>query len=212
MATIGLRDLYRAPITTGSDGKETYGTPVKMAKAISAELTVEAAEAILYADDGADEVVKEFVKGEIKLGVNDLLPADLAALWGRRRTATTWFTLPATTKRRTSQSASAQGRRAERINTFGFTKSNFPFRTKPTTRRATGSNFPRRKSSGSSSSATTACGRRNTFPSRRTTLQRLGLRQYVNRTRTRHNKTEYRKGAKAGSRTGLPALLLYERN
>ena len=66
MATIGLRDLYRAPITTGSDGKETYGTPVKMAKAISAELTVEAAEAILYADDGADEVVKEFVKGEIK--------------------------------------------------------------------------------------------------------------------------------------------------
>ena len=31
MATIGLRDLYRAPITTGSDGKETYGTPVKMA-------------------------------------------------------------------------------------------------------------------------------------------------------------------------------------
>lgn len=83
MATIGLRDLYRAPITTGSDGKETYGTPVKMAKAISAELTVEAAEAILYADDGADEVVKEFVKGEIKLGVNDLLPADLAALLGQ---------------------------------------------------------------------------------------------------------------------------------
>ena len=36
-----------------------------MAKAISAELSVEVAEAILYADDGADEVVKEFVSGEI---------------------------------------------------------------------------------------------------------------------------------------------------
>lgn len=83
MATIGLRDLYRAPITTGDNGTETYGTPVRMAKAISAELSVEVAEAILYADDGADEVVKEFVSGEITLNVNDLLPADLAALLGQ---------------------------------------------------------------------------------------------------------------------------------
>lgn len=58
MATIGLRDLYRAPITIGTSGAEEYGTPVRMAKAISAELSVEVAEAILYADDGADEVVK----------------------------------------------------------------------------------------------------------------------------------------------------------
>lgn len=83
MATIGLRDLYRAAITVDEDGKETYGTPSRMAKAISAELSVEVAEAILYADDGADEVVKEFVSGEITLNVNDLLPADLAALLGQ---------------------------------------------------------------------------------------------------------------------------------
>lgn len=82
MATIGLRDLYRAPITTNTDGVETYGAPVKMAKAISADLSVEVAEAILYADDGADEVVKEFISGEMKLNVNDLLPADLADLLG----------------------------------------------------------------------------------------------------------------------------------
>ena len=85
MATIGLRDLYRAPITIGDDGAEEYGTPVKMAKAISAELSVEVAEAILYADDGADEVVKEFVSGELTLNVNDLLPADLAALLGQKQ-------------------------------------------------------------------------------------------------------------------------------
>lgn len=47
MATIGLRDLYRAPITIGTSGAEEYGTPVRMAKAISAELSVEVAEAIL---------------------------------------------------------------------------------------------------------------------------------------------------------------------
>lgn len=83
MATIGLRDLYRAPITTSEAGVESYGTPMRMAKAISAELSVEVAEAILYADDGADEIVKEFVNGELTLNVNDLLPADLAALLGQ---------------------------------------------------------------------------------------------------------------------------------
>lgn len=83
MATIGLRDLYRAPITVGEGGEETYGTPVRMAKAISAEMSVEVAEAILYADDGADEVVKEFVSGELTLNVNDLMPADLAAILGQ---------------------------------------------------------------------------------------------------------------------------------
>ena len=71
MATIGLRDLYRAPITVGESGEEKYGTPVRMAKAISAEMSVEVAEAILYADDGADEVVKEFVSGELTLNVNE---------------------------------------------------------------------------------------------------------------------------------------------
>lgn len=87
MATIGLRDLYRAPITVDEGGKETYGTPVRMAKAISAEMSVEVAEAILYADDGADEVVKEFVNGELTLNVNDLLPADLAAILGQTQDA-----------------------------------------------------------------------------------------------------------------------------
>jgi phi13 family phage major tail protein len=83
MATVGLRDLYRAPITADQSGKETYGTPVRMAKAITTELSVEVAKAILYADDGAAEIAKEFVSGELKLKVNDLLPADLAAILGQ---------------------------------------------------------------------------------------------------------------------------------
>ena len=87
MATIGLRDLYRAPITVDESGKETYGTPVRMAKAISAVMSVEVAEAILYADDGADEVVKEFISGELTLNVNDLMPADLAAILGQTQDA-----------------------------------------------------------------------------------------------------------------------------
>ena len=60
MATIGLDKLYYAPITEDANGEETYGTPVQLAKAISAELSVVLAEATLFADDGASEVVKEF--------------------------------------------------------------------------------------------------------------------------------------------------------
>lgn len=72
MATIGLDKLYYAKITEDADGNETYATPKQMAKAISADLSVELAEAILYADDGASEVVKEFKSGTLSLGVDTL--------------------------------------------------------------------------------------------------------------------------------------------
>ena len=72
MATIGLDMLYYAKITEGENGDETYGTPTKLAKAMSAELSVELAEATLYADDGASEIVKEFKSGTLSLGVDDI--------------------------------------------------------------------------------------------------------------------------------------------
>ena len=53
-------------------GEETYDTPVQLAKAMSAELSVELAEATLYADDGAAEIVKEFQSGTLTLGVDDI--------------------------------------------------------------------------------------------------------------------------------------------
>lgn len=49
MATIGLDKLFYAPITEDENEEETYGTPVQLAKAISVELSVELAEAVLYA-------------------------------------------------------------------------------------------------------------------------------------------------------------------
>lgn len=72
MATIGLDKLYYAKITEDAEGNETYAKPVQLAKAISAELSVELAEATLYADDGAAEIVKEFKSGTISLGVDDI--------------------------------------------------------------------------------------------------------------------------------------------
>ena len=73
MATIGLDRLYYAPITESPiTGEETYGTPIMLAKAISAELSIELAEATLYADDGLAEIIKEFKNGKLSLGVDDI--------------------------------------------------------------------------------------------------------------------------------------------
>lgn len=83
MATIGLDKLYYATITEDlATGEETYSRPTQLAKAISAELSVEVAEAILYADDGASENVKEFKSGTVTLGVDDLGTDAAAALTG----------------------------------------------------------------------------------------------------------------------------------
>lgn len=88
MATIGLDKLYYATITEDpATGVETYGTPTQLAKAISAELSVEVAEAILYADDGASEIVKEFKSGTLTLGIDDLGVEAAAALTGAQTDA-----------------------------------------------------------------------------------------------------------------------------
>lgn len=82
MATIGLDKLFYATITEDKDGNETYGTPIQLAKAISADLSIELNEATLYADDGQAESVKEFKSGTLSLGVDDIGNEAAAALVG----------------------------------------------------------------------------------------------------------------------------------
>ena len=72
MATIGLDGLYYSKITEGTGGAETYGTPVRLAKAIKADITINANSEPLYADDGISEQVDEFKDGTISLGVDDI--------------------------------------------------------------------------------------------------------------------------------------------
>ncbi len=84
MATIGLDKLYYAKITEDTSGNETYGTPIQLAKAMKADLSVELAEATLYADDGPSEVVKEFKSGTLSLGINDIGKTAAEDLTGAR--------------------------------------------------------------------------------------------------------------------------------
>jgi len=84
MATIGFKDVFMAEVTEGIGGlPDTYGDPERLAKGITAELTVNAAEAALYADDSVDEFVREFSDGELKIGVNDLASTVTAKLLGQ---------------------------------------------------------------------------------------------------------------------------------
>ncbi|HOW22799.1 MAG TPA: phage tail protein [Sedimentibacter sp.] len=84
MATIGLDKLYYAKITEGENGEETYGTPISLAKAMKADLSVELAEATLYADDGPAAVVKEFKSGTLSLGIDDIGTAAAEDLTGAK--------------------------------------------------------------------------------------------------------------------------------
>lgn len=82
MATIGLRDIYQADVIEDANGNETFGTPKRLAKAISAKLAVTLADGTLYADDGVDEQVSEFASAKLTLEVSDLADEDVADLLG----------------------------------------------------------------------------------------------------------------------------------
>ena len=84
MATIGLDKLYYSKITEGENGEETYGIPISLAKAMKADLSVELAEATLYADDGPAAVVKEFKSGTLSLGIDDIGTAAAEDLTGAK--------------------------------------------------------------------------------------------------------------------------------
>lgn len=84
MATIGLDKLFYSKITEDENGEETYATPVPLAKAMTAELSIELAEATLYADDGALEIVKEFQSGTLTLGIDDIGTAVAEDLTGAK--------------------------------------------------------------------------------------------------------------------------------
>jgi phi13 family phage major tail protein len=81
--TIGLRDLFYATVEEDASGHEVYGKPERLAKAIKVDLSVEKAEATLYADDAVDATFSEFIKGKITLNVNDLEPGKESVLLGQ---------------------------------------------------------------------------------------------------------------------------------
>jgi phi13 family phage major tail protein len=67
-----MDSLFYAKITEGANGDETYGLPKILAKAIKADMSIELAEASLYADDALAHAIKAFKGGKLSLGVEDI--------------------------------------------------------------------------------------------------------------------------------------------
>ena len=63
--TLGLKDLYYA-VCTEADGAESYGTPKKMAEAMSADLSVKTADGSLYADGTLSVSVTELTLTDLR--------------------------------------------------------------------------------------------------------------------------------------------------
>lgn len=85
MATIGLKNLYFAPLT--DEATLTYGTPVKLAAAIEANVDIGTESATLYGDDRAIEAADSLGDIDIELNVADLSPDHYALLLGKSKNA-----------------------------------------------------------------------------------------------------------------------------
>ena len=67
---------------TKNDG-ETYtaGTPVKLARALSAKVTDKFTQEKVYSDDSIEEIVEQYEGTEIDFSINTLAPQDYALLY-----------------------------------------------------------------------------------------------------------------------------------
>lgn len=80
---IGLKNLYYAPLTVDPvGGKTTYGAPVRLAGAISANINPNPSKSTLFADDGPMEVASTLGQIELELNLADIADSELAKLLG----------------------------------------------------------------------------------------------------------------------------------
>ena len=84
MAKIGLDNLYYAPITDDANDCEVYGTPIRIAGAISLDITINTSETPLSADGECVDTVAVFNSGTLSINIADITSSTLVALTGGR--------------------------------------------------------------------------------------------------------------------------------
>ena len=86
MAKIGLKKpkYAKVTVTIESDGTETesYGTLTVLAKAVTANISVNTPDAKLYADDAVAESVTEFTSGTLSISTDDIENTVQADIYG----------------------------------------------------------------------------------------------------------------------------------
>jgi phi13 family phage major tail protein len=88
MAKVGLKHIIGAELDE-SGATPSYSNGTVIGKAISANVSVEINEALLYADDSVAESIKEFKSGKISLNTDDLSYAVQGLLLGHTVTDST---------------------------------------------------------------------------------------------------------------------------
>lgn len=106
MPQYGLKNIYAAQYNL-TGGVVSYGSPVKVGDAMTAQIEPEIAEAALYAEDAKAEYMRLMVGGTISLGVKYILNAAKTLLLGvRADTHTITYTPPGGTE--TSEEVTGQ--------------------------------------------------------------------------------------------------------
>ena len=77
----GLKDIYVAEVTKNDGETYTAGTPVKLARALSAKVTDKFTQEKVYSDDSIEEIVEQYEGTEIDFSINTLAPQDYALLY-----------------------------------------------------------------------------------------------------------------------------------
>ncbi|MEN8079373.1 major tail protein [Clostridioides difficile] len=77
----GLKDIYIAEVSVNDGTTYTAGTPVKLARALSAKVSDKFTTEKTYSDDSVEDIVEQYEGTEIDFSVNTLAPQDYAKLY-----------------------------------------------------------------------------------------------------------------------------------
>ncbi len=77
----GLKDIYIAPVSVNDGTTYTPGTPIKLARALSAKVSDKFTLEKIYSDDNVEDIVEQYEGTDIEISVNTLAPQDYAALF-----------------------------------------------------------------------------------------------------------------------------------
>lgn len=84
MATIGLRDVYFAPILNDSKEETTYDTPIRIGGAMQANIQPQFNTADLRADDGVVATAEARGVTTVSVGVDELSKEAQAVIFGKK--------------------------------------------------------------------------------------------------------------------------------
>lgn len=77
----GLKDVYVAQVTTNDGTTYATGTPIKLARALSAKVSDKFTMEKIYSDDSVEDIVEQYEGTDIEFSVNSLAPQDYALLF-----------------------------------------------------------------------------------------------------------------------------------